>query len=91
MDAGLTDLAWGRVSVESLLVSMASARLRREGIPVGPPQENPEDRLYRLLEESAGDLAHARYGAYRRQVVSFADACRSVRLEGGRMAEAGAA
>ena len=86
VDAGLADLARGQVTVESLLVSLAAPRLRREGVPVGPPQTDPEDRLYRLLAERGGDLAHARYGAYRRQVVSFADACRVVRLDRRRRA-----
>jgi len=86
VDAGLADLARGRVTVESLLVSLAASRLRREGIPVGPPLSDPEDRLYHLLEQSGGDLAHARYGAYRRQVTSFADACRIARLDRRRRA-----
>lgn len=81
VDAGLADLARDQVTVESLLVSLAASRLRREGVPVGPPQADPEERLYRLLAKRGGDLAHARYRAYRRQVVSFADACRAVRLD----------
>jgi hypothetical protein len=36
IDTGLDDLACGVTSVESLLVSLASSRLRREGVPVGP-------------------------------------------------------
>ena len=81
VDTGLVDLAWGRVTAESLLVSLAAARLRREGVPIGSPHTDPEDRLYRLLEERGEDLAHARYRAYRRQIVSFADACRTARLD----------
>jgi hypothetical protein len=80
IDTGLADLADGRVTIGSLLVSLAAPRLRREGVPVGHPLENPEDRLYALLSSSSGDLAHSRYNAYLRQVVSFADACRFVRL-----------
>jgi len=83
VDSGLAALADGKTTVESLLVSLAAARLRREGVPVGPVHENPEDRLYALLSRSAGDLAHARYGAYLRQVSSFADACRAARRERG--------
>ena len=81
VDAGLADLADGSVTVESLLVSLAAPRLRREGVPVGPVHENPEDRLYDLISRSAGDLAHARYNAYRRRMVSFADACPLARLD----------
>ena len=43
-------------------------------------------RLYRLLEESDGDLAHARYLAHVRQAASFADACRDARIDGDRHA-----
>ena len=80
VDAGLADLATGKPTVESLLVSLAAPRLRREGVPVGFVLDDPEVNLYSLLAQSAGDLGHARYGAYLRRVVSFADACRSARL-----------
>jgi hypothetical protein len=81
IDAGLADLAAGVSSPESLLVSLAAPRLRREGVPVGVVESDPDDRLYRLLERSEGDLAHARYNALRAQVVSFADACRLARVD----------
>jgi len=84
VDAGLDDLDRGKVTIESLLVSLAAPRLRREGIPVGATLPQPEDRLYRLLSRTAGDLAHARYSAYLRQMVSFADACRPARRRGRR-------
>ena len=80
VDAGLADLATGKPTVESLLISLAAPRLRREGVPVGAVHDNPEENLYNLLAQSAGELGHARYGAYLRRMVSFADACRSVRL-----------
>jgi hypothetical protein len=79
VDAGLADLAAGEATVESLLVSLAAPRLRREGVPVGAVHDDPEDSLYDLLAQSAGDLAHARYGDYLRRMVSFADACRIAR------------
>jgi len=81
IDAGLMALAAGEESIESLLVSIAAPRLRREGVPL--PREvfaNPELRLYRLLEKDHGDLAHARYLAYLRQAQSFADACPRARI-----------
>jgi hypothetical protein len=81
VDTGLGHLADGTVSPESLLVSLAAPRLRREGVPVpmGSVQKDAEDRLYDLLSAAAGDLAHARYAAYLEQIVSFADACCLVR------------
>lgn len=81
VDTGLADLAAGQESPESLLVSLAASRLRREGVPVGRTHDQPEDRLYRLLEEQHGDLAHARYTAWLRQMVSFADACHLARRD----------
>ena len=86
VDAGLADLALGKTTAESLLVSLAAPRLRREGVPLGETHSDPEDRLYALLSQRASDLAHARYGAYLRQAVSFADACRVARLDRGRSA-----
>jgi hypothetical protein len=81
IDAGLDDLAAGVTSAQSLLVSLAASRLRREGVPVTVVEPDPEDRLYQLLEETEGDLAHARYNALRSEVVSFANACRSARVD----------
>ena len=75
VDEGLADLASGRTSAASLLVSLAAPRLRREGVPVTNTQPDPELQLYRLLSSTEGDLAHARYNAYLRLIVSFADAC----------------
>jgi len=81
VDAGLDALASGVSSVESLAVSLAAPRLRREGVPL-PDHVIPdaELRLFRLLEQSSGELAHARYLAYLRQVASFADACSAARM-----------
>lgn len=80
VDAGLSDLASRLVTRESLAVSLAAPRLRREGVPIGSVLEDPERRLYDLLAESEGDLAHARYNACLRRLVSFADACRLARV-----------
>jgi hypothetical protein len=83
IDEGLAALASGRETAESLLVSLAAPRLVREGVPV--PRETLPDaemRLYRLLERTDEKMAHARYLALERQVVSFADACRSARPAG---------
>ncbi len=77
VDTGLAHLADGTVSPESLAVSLAAPRLRREGVPVpaSSVQTEAEDRLYDLLSSANGELAHARYAAYLEQIVSFADAC----------------
>jgi hypothetical protein len=76
VDAGLKDLAAGIESPQSLAVSLAAPRLRREGVPVGTTLPDADDRLYALLSGTQGDLAHARYLAWLDQLASFADACR---------------
>lgn len=76
VDAGLKDLAGGIESAQSLAVSLAAPRLRREGVPVGATLPDADDRLYALLSRTQGDLAHARYLAWLEQMASFADACR---------------
>lgn len=81
IDAGLADLAYERTTREGLAVSLAAPRLRREGVPVTNVLEDPERRLYELLSRTEGELAHARYNAWLRRLVSFADACRIARLE----------
>lgn len=81
VDAGLTALAAGRESIESLVVSLAAPRLKREGVPL--PQNVIADadvRLYRLLEREGVELAHARYLACLREMASFADACVGARI-----------
>jgi hypothetical protein len=80
IDSGLDALAAGEESVESLLVSLAAPRLRREGVPVPRNvRADADTRLYRLLERTGGNLAHARYLAYLRRAASFADACANAR------------
>lgn len=80
IDAGLAALAAEQETTESLLVCLAASRLQREGIPL--PRNlwpDADRRLYRLLERTDEDLAHARYLAYLRQAASFADACARMR------------
>jgi len=84
VDRALAALAGGRETAESLLVSLAAPRLRREGVPIGEVLEDPEERLYRLLARANPGLAYARYRAYLRQAASFADACRAARVGAGR-------
>ena len=82
VDKGLEDLAADLETPESLLVSLAAPRLRREGVPLPPRLFLDADRrLYRMLETTDGGLAHARYLARLREVTSFADACRIARVD----------
>lgn len=81
IDEGLADLAEGRVTPESLAVSIAAPRLRREGVPLGRVLADPERRLFEVLSVRDDDLAHPRYNAYLRSLVSFADACRQARID----------
>ena len=81
VDTGLAELADGKITVASLLVSLAASRLRREGVPLSAVHTDPEDRLFEELSRSSGGLAHARYGAHLRQMSSFADACRRARID----------
>jgi hypothetical protein len=80
MDTGLMDLATGEETMESLLVSLAAPRLRREGVPLPPNVfADADERLYRLLERRDAEMGHSRYLACLRQAASFADACATVR------------
>lgn len=85
VDRGLDALAGGRETLESLALSLAAPRLRREGVPMSASTFADADlRLYRLLEKTEGDLAHERYLAYVRQISSFADALHLARVHRGR-------
>ncbi len=82
VDRGLDDLCADRETPESLLVSLAAPRLRREGVPLPQALQSDGDRrLYRALEAAHGDLAHARYLALLSRMTSFADSCRGARIE----------
>jgi hypothetical protein len=82
VDAGLAALSRGEESVESLLVSLAAPRLKREGVPLsGDVFADADVRLYRLLERDDAGLAHSRFLAYLRQAESFANACARARIK----------
>jgi hypothetical protein len=82
VDAGLAALSRGEESVESLLVSLAAPRLRREGVPLPRKVFTDADvRLYRLLERDDAGLAHSRFLACLRQAESFANACAHARVK----------
>ncbi|MBV8344073.1 MAG: hypothetical protein JO190_03645 [Candidatus Eremiobacteraeota bacterium] len=68
---GLTDLAAGRESTASLLVSIGAPKLRACGIEVPAAIDEPNLRLYRLLQRTHGDAAHSRYNALIRRLVSY--------------------
>ena len=78
VEQGLADLEAGVESVESLLVSIASTRLRAAGLPVATPFADPEFRLYGLLETEDEAGAHGRYNALVRRLVSFERAAECV-------------
>lgn len=72
---GLADLAEGRETIPSMLVTMARTRLRRLGYAVPEvATDDPQMRLYELVEAEVGPArAHARYNALRRRLLSFLD------------------
>lgn len=78
---GLEDLAHGRESIESLLVSIGAPRLRRLQFSIPEPlySEFPEERLYRFLQVREPDTAHETMNAYVRRLVSFEDALENIR------------
>jgi hypothetical protein len=74
VEAGLADLAQGRVSDSSLLVLIAAPRLRRLGLHI-PEQLSPrpyEHQLYARLDERLGAAAHSHYNSLIRRIISYA-------------------
>lgn len=71
---GLADLARSSETVEALLVSIATARLRERGVVVSAPLADPEHRLYDRLVREDPDSAHSRYNALLRRLTSFESA-----------------
>jgi len=76
---GLTDLAAGRETIESLLVSIAAPGLRELGFLEGAAIPDAELRLYALLSSRDGAAAHSRYNALVRRIVSFRRAAQCAR------------
>lgn len=79
IQAGLDDLQRGIESVPALLVSIGAPRLRRLGLSIPSPIPSPEERLYQLLRQSNPDMAHSRYNALIRRLVSFERAAECAR------------
>jgi hypothetical protein len=68
---GLDDLAAGRETIESLLVSIGAPRLREAGLQLPPTLPDPGHRLYFLLGRIHDNDAHSQYNALIRRLVSF--------------------
>ncbi len=69
---GLEDQAAGRVTIESLLLASAGARVESLGLPVSDATDSVDWQLYQLIEEEIGEArAHSRYNALRRRLLSF--------------------
>jgi len=75
---GLADLAGSRATIEALLVSIATPRLRDLGVAVCAPLSDPEPRLYERLAREDPDSAHSRYNALLRRLTSFESALECV-------------
>lgn len=72
--AGIRDLTDDRVTIEALLVLIATPRLTAAGIEVPQPTIDPTGaglELYRLLAEEYGDEAHFKYNVLIQRLVSF--------------------
>lgn len=79
---GLQDLEKNEETLESLLVSIASPRLRRLGFQVNHPYSDAENKAYRLLAKNNPDNAHSQYNAFIRLLVSFSRAFENTYLAG---------
>jgi len=81
IERGLSDLAAGERTAESLLVQIGASRLRALGITISDPTPGaaraPEMALYELLAREDPDSAHSRYNALVRALVSFERAAES--------------
>lgn len=87
--AGIEALKRGEPTVEALLVSVGSPRLRAAGleIPAPPPLEHsPEIELYLAIGEEHPADAHSRYNALIRRLVSFERAPERQKKAGDRWA-----
>ena len=80
IEKGIDDLKTERETVESLLVSIGSPRLRAAGIHIPATTfPSPEHRLYELLRTQDARTAHSKYNALIRRLVSFERAAECVK------------
>jgi hypothetical protein len=84
VDQGLHDLEQGVETVESLLVSIASPRLRALGLRIPESFPDAELRLYQLLAERQGAAAHATFNALIRRGSSASSAPWRARVSNAR-------
>jgi hypothetical protein len=68
---GLADLERGELTIAALVVAIGRPRLSGLGVAVPPGPPEPEHRLFRALQATHGDGAHAAYNALIRRLVSF--------------------
>lgn len=88
---GLSDLAVGRETAESLMVLIGSQTLKECGVTFPETTANILDadyRLYAIMQERHGNDAHSKYNALIRQLVSFERALEHRVSRAGRMAAA---
>ncbi len=76
---GVRALGNGETTVESLLVSSYSQRLKKLGHSITAPIANPRERLYALLAEKYGDGAHSRFNALQKRIDSYCSAAACVK------------
>ena len=80
IESGMSDLRAGRETIAALLVAVGAPRLIRLGVNLPDVlPDNPEHRLYALLEKDGPDSAHSRYNALIRRLVSFERAAECVK------------
>lgn len=68
---GLKDLSLNKITIESLLISIGSPRLRRNGYIISGCVPHSEHQLYQLLKSQFKDGAHSKYNSYIRKLISF--------------------
>lgn len=71
---GIEHLRQGKVSPESLLVSIGAFRLGSAGVEIPDPIPDAPHRLYALLASEFGNDAHSKYNSLVRRLVSFEQA-----------------
>ena len=85
---GLSDVAAGRETIASCLVSIARPLLERSGLVEDSPTlrfvPEPERALYRLLLAEGGN-AYGRYNSLLRRLVSFEQTLRHARARAAAM------
>ena len=71
VEAGLTDLERGELTVKALLVAVGAPRLRALGLPVPETPSQPELALHQAIGRLHSDDTHSGYNALIRRLVSY--------------------